>query len=61
VDVITDEQSADLDAKIKESKSAGILLDRLLKAEGIGSLSALPSNRFESVMEKVERYVSSHG
>jgi hypothetical protein len=61
VDVITDEQSADLDAKIKESKSAGILLDRLLKAEGIGSLSALPSNRFESVMEKVERYVNEHG
>ena len=60
-DVITDEQAADLDAKIKESASADVLRDRLLKAEGIGSLSALSSNKFDSVMEKVERYVNSHG
>lgn len=60
-DVITEEQAADLDAKIKESASADVLRDRLLKAEGIGSLSALPSNKFDSVMDKVERYVNSHG
>jgi hypothetical protein len=60
-DVITNEQAADLDAKIKESASADVLRDRLLKAEGIGSLSDLPSNKFDSVMDKVENYVVKHG